>query len=97
MASAARAQLKVIPVVPDDVPVVYSNMVTVNRSSLEYFLTFCFVQLRPDLTPAQESVPATAKVQVILPPDVAKGLIAALQAQEGMDIAAAPAVQGSDA
>ena len=94
MATPGTQDYRVVPVFPDDLPVVYSNFVMVTKSPNEYLLNFCYVALTgaPEKGPSgeQPTIPAVAKVQLVLPPGVAEGLLNALEKQKNIPFAEKP-------
>ena len=89
--------MKIVPIMPEGLPVVYSNLVAVNRSQNEYFLTFCLMQpgtsQKADEAP---SIQAIAQIQIVLPPAVADGLIQAMQAQAKVQLPSRSATEAGE-
>ena len=74
--------VKIVPVIPDNLPVIYSNFAMVNMSAHEYFLTFCLIQPTSQEVEGQTSIPAEAKLRLIMPHGVVRGLLEAIAAQD---------------
>lgn len=85
MANEGVVELKIVPSVPDDMPVIYSNHVTVNRGAHECVLTFFVIRLLPTREADDKTIPAQGILQVALPTAVARGLITALSTQMSLD------------
>ena len=82
METSKSVQAKIVPSVPDDLPMVYSNMVTVSRTPHEFFLTFCLIQPSPGQSAeGPATVSAEAQVQVALPHPVAEAMVGIIEAQ----------------